>query len=429
VAEYEGLPFHRKYRPNTLKGYIGNTKLKETAMKSLSSGKLPQVIMLYGSSGCGKTTFARLLAKEYSCLDRDDTMGACGKCENCIAIDEYIATGDVGYMNNIHEVDITDQSGKHDLDNVLEDMLVPGYGNEWKIYIFDECHMATNALQNRLLKIAEEPPEKVLMILCTTNPEKLIETLKNRCQLQLKVAKPTVKELASLLAKVCTQEGVEYDTKGLTFLANRGELTIRTALTNLQQVVTEQGAATYKAVTQVFDEISSTLIIGVFTALKKHDVYRYVYLLYDIKSRMDLVDFYRELCNFVMRGIYVVNSIQLEGISDAEMKVYRDLFNSLGVEQVAYLLERLVKLDTRNLEIELLNLGYQGLDVKQFNFSDTVEIQAPVNELAGEDAMAHTVLGEKSAKMMETGVENAAKGMDVVTLDDLLGMDAVPIDM
>ena len=209
AEDLENLPYHRKYRPNTLARYIGNEKLKETAMKALSSGKRPQVILLWGDSGCGKTTFARLLAKEYSCLDRDENLGACGQCINCQTIDDYIATGDTSILTNIQEIDITDQSGKKDLDAVLADMELPSYDNEWKIYIMDECHMASAGLQNRLLKIAEEPPEHVLILLCTTNPEKLIDTLKNRCQLQLHVTKPKVKELAGLLRYVCENEQVE----------------------------------------------------------------------------------------------------------------------------------------------------------------------------------------------------------------------------
>lgn len=586
MADMENLPYHRKYRPNTLAKYIGNEKLKETAMKALSSGKRPQVILLWGDSGCGKaqpldslvlttsgykkmgdikvgdevfthtgargmvsgiypqgvrpiyrinlsdrtyidvsdehlncvwgsnddqlyilstlelidhfkegsfyitrtdvedvikyndytvdiefntkvgivsieriedqecqciminhpdhtyisdyfipthnTTFARLLAKEYSCEDRNDETGACGHCISCQTIDEYIATGDTSLLSNIQEIDITDQSGKKDLDSVLADMEMPAFGDEWKIFIFDECHMATPALQNRLLKIAEEPPEHVLMLFCTTNPEKLIETLKNRCQLKLHVTKPKVKELAGLLRYVCSTEGVDYDMQGLEFIANRGELTIRTALTNLQQVVTEQNSAKYDNAIQVFDAVSSTIIINFFKALKAKDVFRYVTLLYEIKSKMDLNVFVTELSGFVQRGIYTINGIQLDGVSDNELKVYRDLFGDMGVAQINVLLSKVLNLNPKNLEMELLLLGYTGLDVKTEDNEnkgvfDTL-IPSIENELGKEVATTNKVLKEKADISYEQGVENAKNFSSDASIEALMAMGGTLVE-
>lgn len=586
MADMENLPYHRKYRPNTLAKYIGNEKLKETAMKALSSGKRPQVILLWGDSGCGKaqpldslvlttsgykkmgdirvgdevfthtgargkvsgiypqgvrpiyrinlsdrtyidvsdehlnciwgsddnqlyilstlelidhfkdgsfyitrtnakdiikyddyitdiefntkvnivsieriedkecqcimidhpdhtyisdffipthnTTFARLLAKEYSCEDRNEETGACGKCISCQTIDEYIATGDTSLLSNIQEIDITDQSGKKDLDSVLADMEMPAFGDEWKIFIFDECHMATPALQNRLLKIAEEPPEHVLMLFCTTNPEKLIETLKNRCQLKLHVTKPKVKELAGLLRYVCSTEGVEYDNQGLEFIANRGELTIRTALTNLQQVVTEQNSAKYENAIQVFDAVSSTIIINFFRALKAKDVFRYVTLLYEIKSKMDLNVFVNELAGFVQRGIYTINGIQLDGVSDNELKVYRDLFGDMGVAQINILLTKVLNLNPKNLEMELLLLGYTGLDVKTEDNEnkgvfDTI-IPNIDNELGKEVATTNKVLKEKAETSYKQGVENAKNFSSDASIEALMAMGGTLVE-
>lgn len=432
MADMENLPYHRKYRPNTLAKYIGNEKLKETAMKALSSGKRPQVILLWGDSGCGKTTFARLLAKEYSCEDRNDETGACGHCISCQTIDEYIATGDTSLLSNIQEIDITDQSGKKDLDSVLADMEMPAFGDEWKIFIFDECHMATPALQNRLLKIAEEPPEHVLMLFCTTNPEKLIETLKNRCQLKLHVTKPKVKELAGLLRYVCSTEGVDYDMQGLEFIANRGELTIRTALTNLQQVVTEQNSAKYDNAIQVFDAVSSTIIINFFKALKAKDVFRYVTLLYEIKSKMDLNVFVTELSGFVQRGIYTINGIQLDGVSDNELKVYRDLFGDMGVAQINVLLSKVLNLNPKNLEMELLLLGYTGLDAKTDDNEnkgvfDTL-IPSIENELGKEVATTNKVLKEKADISYEQGVENAKNFSSDASIEALMAMGGTLVE-
>lgn len=328
------------------------------------------------------TTFARLLAKEYLCEDRDEVTGACDMCASCQELDDYIQTGDTSMLSSVREVDIADQSGKRDIDVVLEEMLIPTFG--WKVYIFDEVHMATNQAQNRMLKIAEEPPENVLMIFCTTDPDKLLETLRNRCQLTLRVKKPTVAELGGLLKRVCSTEGVDCDIKGVNFIANRAGLTIRKALTSLEQVVTERGDATYDSAISVFEEISDTLIVNFYKKLLgtpkydrngnvirdklgnpevSRDVLGYVTLLSQIKSKVDLNTFVNNLIDFTKKGIFVINQVQVDGVSDGELSIYRSLFGDFTVEQMANLINTLVELTSGkgDVEMNLLSLGYTGL--------------------------------------------------------------------
>lgn len=366
------------------------------------------------------TTMARLLAKEYSCYNRDPEDGACGECASCQQMDEYIATGDTSTLTNVQEVDITDQSGKRDLDTILDDMAIPSFGGEWKIYIFDECHMATQALQNRLLKVAEEPPENVLMILCTTNPERIIETLLNRCQLKLKVTKPTVKDLAGLLKSICKTEGIEYDQQGLEFIANRGELTIRTALTNLQQIINEENSAKYEDAIKVFDEISSQIMINIFRALKNKDTLKYETLLYEAKSKVGVESFFESLKQFVLRGVYTINGIQQDGVSEAELKVYRDLFGDMGVVEIGSFIDRLLNIKFNNLDLELIALGYT--DLTQRPETQGYSIEHLDNELKREENMADTVLREHEQEAFEAGIENATKQTESVGIDALLEM-------
>lgn len=382
VLKLADLSFARKYRPSTIKGYVGNDKVKKTAFAALNKAVRPQVIMLEGASGCGKTTFARLLAKEYLCENRDPVKGACGCCPNCQAVDDYIQTGSTDMLECVKEIDIADQSGKRDIDTVLDDMMIPAFEGEWKIYIFDECHMATPQAQNRMLKVAEEPPENVLIVFCTTNPEEMLETLLNRCQLQLHVKKPTVAELGGLLKQVCSFEGADCDTKGVNFIANRADLTIRKALSYLERVLTEKGSAKYVDAVDVFEEISDTQIVSFYkkligtpqyendgsvkrnangTAVYKRDVLGYVTLLHDIKTKMELKMFVRSLIDFTIRGIYVVNQIDLDGVAEGELKMYRDLFGMFTVEQMACLINKLTDLSRGDVETKLLLLGYTGI--------------------------------------------------------------------
>jgi DNA polymerase-3 subunit gamma/tau len=421
MADVENLPLHRKYRPKTMIEYVGNTKVKDTVNSVLKSDKRPQVIMLYGESGCGKTSIARLLAKEYSCTNRNSVSGACGECESCKVIEKYIQTGDTSNLTNVHEIDITEQSGKSDLADTIEEMMIPTFEDEWKIYILDEIQESSHALQNRLLKIAEEPPERVLLLMCTTRPDKIIDTLKNRCQLQLKINKPKLNELKGLLKWVCEKEGIEYDNKGIEFLATRSDLVIRTSLQYLQQVIDEQNSAKYEFVTKVFEEVSDKIIIKLMQCLKKKDTFGYISTLNEIKCRMDLSLFLTQLKDFVRKGIYTINGVTQEGISDNELIIYRELFGDMGVEKIAYLLNKLLTIDSKNLELELIMLGYTGLNVRHEEQQEII-VKPLENEIAEEEKGAKKSIEIKEEIKMEQALENTERAMKTASIEAILAM-------
>lgn len=424
------LPYHRRYRPTTISNYIGNDKVKKTILNTLASNNRPQVVLLYGDSGCGKTSFARLLAKEYSCTDRNDETGACGKCPSCRIVDDYILTGDTSMLLNIREVNVSKENGKNDFTDIITEINTPTFGGAWKIFVFDECHKATDALQNALLKIVEEPPEKVLIIFCTTNPEKMLETLKNRCQLRLHIQKPTMQELYSLLRMICEKEDVSYDKKGLEFIANRSDLTIRTALQSLEQVVNVTNSAELEKVTEVLDAVANINLVKFFKSLKNKDVFQFVSNLMTIKEKMELNVFLTDLKNFVRRGIYVINGLQVPGVTDNDISMYKQLFGDMGVEQVALILNKLLNLKTNNLELELLLWGYTGL-VAETNVEEkqgTLVVKELENEIQNEEKNAHNIVKEREKEAYEQGIKNADKLMETVNIDDLLKLGASVVE-
>lgn len=385
--ETQQLAFHRKHRPKRIIDYAGNNKAKETMLNAMIAPVRPQTVLITGTTGCGKTTLARLLVKEYRCENRNLATGACGVCPSCREIDEYIETGDTSNLVDIKEVDITSDGGKQAIESVLEELEYPSIGGRYKICIFDECHMATRQAQNRMLKIAEEPPENVLLIFCTTNPDKMLETLLNRCQLQLNIQKPSVKELVNLLKEVCKKENKTFDLAGLTLVANRSNLIIRKALINLEEVINEKGSVTFSNVVDVLNVVSDEIMFDFYSKLINKDTMGYVSLIHKIKTQMDFKQFVDNLIDFTKRGIFIYNNINLNGMDAEEMKLYKQLFKHFSVEQIGVLLEKLLDLKDGDAELKLLMMGYTDFtrSVSVSNNSDSlIQVNQETSELAKE---------------------------------------------
>lgn len=352
--------FSRWYRPSTLDGYIGNTAVKETIQNILKRGKLPQSILLHGMTGCGKTTLARLIAKEYLCENRSLEHGACGVCDTCLAVDEYIRTGDYGALVDLKEVDITQSSGKDDMTALLDEMSYPSYTGGWKVYIMDEVQLASKQAQQRMLKYMEEPTEKVLVIFCTTNPEMLLDTLKNRCSLKLQIKKPNLSELIGLLKFVCEKEGISYDLQGLKLVCAKSDFVIRESLQLLEQITHSRGSVTEESFVEEFKELGDSALFEFFKAYLYKDSLKYLSILHQVRVMSGFDVFLGSTLSFIERGIYVVNGIPVEGLSSYELDKYSKLFKKFSEEEIGFLLSSLLKLrGSRDLEGGLMCLLFE----------------------------------------------------------------------
>lgn len=359
----EGLSFARKYRANSLDTYVGNKEVKDTVRSYLRNGR-PQAILVQGNSGCGKTTISRLIEKEYICENRDDETGACGECLNCQLMDEYIKTGRSEGLPDIYEVDASDSSGKRDIDALFSDIEYPAMSGGWKIYLIDEVHLLSEGAMGRLLKILEEPPEMVLMILSTTNPERLLDTIINRCQLKLYVTKPSMSELVGLLQRVCLQEDKEYDIQGLKMIASHADFVIRDALNDLETVLTTRGDAKAEQVGAQFHEVSDKIIFDFYSAYLHKDYVRYAGIMYEIRTKYNFNRFLTSLISFTVRGIYIINSINVEGLSKLELEEYTSLFKKFSPEEIGYILSELKKMSIGDVETNLMTFIYFDKNIK-----------------------------------------------------------------
>ena len=414
----------RKHRPKTMLEYIGNQRLKDTVMSWLGRDNRPQTILLKGTTGAGKTTMARLIAKEYLCENRDSSQGACDECATCNAINDYIQLGDADELsNNLKEVDATRDSGLAATNAVLEEAQYPSFDGSWKIYIFDECHRLSNAAQNSLLKLAEEPPERVLFMFCTTDPEKMLETLLNRCSIKADVKKPSEQELAHALANICKKEEVEFDTKGLSLIVDRSELVFRQAIMDLENVIVQEGSVTFSHVIKIFDDKPNSLYFDFYRCLINKDTFRYVAVLHKIKSQMPLKEFIRNLTNFTKRGIYIFNGIDIEGITENEIKNMKELFKQFSLIEQGYMLDFLTRVNDGDVEANLLLLGFKGLrkDMGSDNEDETV-ITESQTDVKHEDTVSSEGKREIREERQHKSNESVKEALEDVSIEDALGL-------
>lgn len=403
--------YHRRFRPNTIADYIGNEKLKQSVKEMFRDGNRPQVLLLQGHSGCGKTTMARLIAKEYCCENRDEEKGACGECDSCKEFNAYIESGNTVELMDLHEIN-SGKIGKQEAEQIMAEMEAPSISDNWKTYIFDESHLLTAGAMGGLLKMVEEPPEKVLIIFCTTDPDKMLDTILSRCQYLFTVSKPTRNELCTLLAKVCVAEGKKYDNKALSLICTAGDYVPRNTLTSLEKVIRAKGNALYESAVDVLNAISDTYYFKFFEILSKPmiDVYQYTAFLGGLRDEVSLDQFLAGLLSYTKRGLYIYNGVKLDGVEEGEVKQYQKIFSSFKTVDIGYILCTLLEIQKApDIEARLLLLGYTGIRKPRAS--------AETNNI--EDVLKQAMMNPAEDKGTEKNMTaDAIKGLTVATEAD-----------
>lgn len=377
MDEEDVVGFARKYRPSRFEDYIGNQKVKETVYNTLrnatESGKsFPQKIMLTGATGCGKTTLARIIVREYMCENRDPVMGACGECGACLECDYYIQTGRAEDIQDVDEIDITINGGKADIERINEEIQVLPM-RKWRVMLFDEVHQATEQAQNAMLKTFEEPPAHALIIIATTNPEKLLPTLVNRFNLRLEIQKPSIKELVAHLKNICSLENIPNDNEGLRIISARANRIIRDALNLLEHVASSRKSAEVSSVVEEFDEVADSDLQSFLSAYQAMDTNRFTTILYRIGKEKDLRTFHKSLMQYINRGIYIANGVSIDGLTSDEVKAYKELFDKFSAGDLARILASMRRMTIGDIEANFMAFLY---DSERFLLTDTSRLEA-----------------------------------------------------
>ena len=223
------MVLYRKYRPQKI-AEIDNPEVREKLEKILSSGKPPHAFLFSGPKGTGKTSSARIIAKSLNCEKNNGKGEPCNRCSTCLSITN-------GTNLDILEIDAASNRGIDEIRDLRDKIRLAPAGARKKIYIIDEVHMLTTEAFNALLKTLEEPPEHALFVLCTTNAEKLPETIVSRCR-QIDFKKAGISDLLQSLKRAKRGEEREIDEKALEQIAQLADGSYRDAHKLLEEVLT-----------------------------------------------------------------------------------------------------------------------------------------------------------------------------------------------
>jgi DNA polymerase-3 subunit gamma/tau len=315
VVEYQAL--YRKYRPQTFDDVIGQGHVTTTLSREVADGRVAHAYLFTGPRGTGKTTTARILAKALNCVNRGPDGSPCNVCPSCIAITE-------GTSLDVLELDAASHNSVDDIRDIKVSVTtVASTATSKRVFVLDEAHMLSKAAGNALLKTLEEPPEHVHFVLATTEPYKLLDTIRSRSQ-RFDFHPVPIEELAGHLSVISDREGHKSDPAALIAIARHAGGSVRDSLSLLEQVAAlGAGTVDVAGVRRALGLADSEAFMRLVDAVTNQDAKSALELVAELAADgVDLRRFVSESVAF-FRGAFLAHyAPNLAEISDEPPDVY-----------------------------------------------------------------------------------------------------------
>ena len=229
-----GPSLYRRHRPRTFADVVGQEHVVRTLRNAVEQGKVHHAYLFVGSRGTGKTSMAKMLAACMNCI-HGPTIEPCGQCESCVSIASATSL-------DVIEMDAASNNSVDDIRELRESVQFAPVSGRSKVYILDEAHMLSSQAWNAFLKTLEEPPPDTIFVLATTEAQKVLPTVVDRCH-RFDFARPTVEQIATVVTRVATAEEIEIAPDAVALLARHATGSFRDALGTLEQLVTYTGTS------------------------------------------------------------------------------------------------------------------------------------------------------------------------------------------
>jgi DNA polymerase III subunit gamma/tau len=258
------IPLHHKYRPQTFADLVGQAAIATTLTNALRLEKIAPAYLFTGPRGTGKTSSARILAKSLNCIaSQVPTAQPCGKCEVCNSIA-------LGAALDIIEIDAASNTGVDNIREIIERAQYAPVQCRYKVYIIDECHMLTTAAFNSLLKTLEEPPDRVVFVLATTDPQRVLPTIISRCQ-RFDYRRIPVADMVAHLLYIAKIEQIAIAPAAVTLIAQIAQGGLRDAESLLDRLSLLDGEITPDRVSDAIGSVPERDLLGLLQAIVESD--------------------------------------------------------------------------------------------------------------------------------------------------------------
>lgn len=363
------LSLYRRWRSQSFAEVVGQNHIVQTLKNSLDTGRITHAYLFAGPRGTGKTTLARLYAKGLNCVNGPSSE-FCQECTECVQITQ-------GSSLDVIEIDGASNRGIDEIRELREQVRYAPVNSRYKVYIIDEVHMLTPDAFNALLKTLEEPPERVVFIFATTDPQKIPATILSRCQ-RYDFKRFSVEEITNHLQYVLTKEGVTPEAGALEIIAEHADGGMRDALGIADQCLAYSDRLTADVVSEVLGVAPRSKITAFLQALDQKDAPRLIEHINGLYiDGKDLTLFVHDLLRFLRNGIVHPQTLQDIGITwdsqfilrvmeafaecEREMRYIND--TSVPLELAVLKLIQSVP-ETSTLEIERLETKINEMEVK-----------------------------------------------------------------